>query len=111
MDELVPLRERSLSVEHCSQAAKQECSLHGYHVRRSHGWRRRRWTSGRTSAPTPLHRPAPLPFDYRKEPVGSGKRLPGAAARNPGGALWDLPPESSPLPGHIFKMLSMDYKM
>jgi hypothetical protein len=79
----------------------------------------------------------PLPFDYRKELVGArtpcleGQRalLPTAAARGwkydasgPGGlqvwprkfqgnALWDMPLQSIPFPGHSFEVLSMDYNI
>ncbi|PYC84418.1 hypothetical protein C7C46_08010 [Streptomyces tateyamensis] len=79
----------------------------------------------------------PLPFDYRKELIGGrtpcleGQRalLPTAAARGwkydssgPGGlqvwpqkfqngALWDMPLQSIPFPGHSFQVLSMDYNI
>ncbi|MEU6238428.1 hypothetical protein [Kitasatospora sp. NPDC047058] len=78
----------------------------------------------------------PLPFDYRKELIGSrtpcleGQRnlLPAAARRGwrydssgsgtqvwpqkiQGGALWDLPLQSIPFPGHTFQVLSMDYNI
>jgi hypothetical protein len=82
------------------------------------------------------HLPA-LPFDYRKELTGArtpcleGQRalLPTAAARGwkydasgPGGlqvwprkfqngALWDMPLQSIPFPGHSFEVLSMDYNI
>ncbi|MEV6972475.1 hypothetical protein [Kitasatospora sp. NPDC093806] len=77
-----------------------------------------------------------LPFDYRKELIGSrtpcleGQRnlLPTAAKRGwrydssgngtqvwpqkiQGGALWDLPLQSIPFPGHTFQVLSMDYNI
>ncbi|MER8185444.1 hypothetical protein [Kitasatospora sp. NPDC094015] len=78
-----------------------------------------------------------LPFDYRKELIGSrtpcleGQRglLPTAAKRNwkydssgggglqvwpqkfQGGALWDMPLQSIPFPGHSFQVLSMDYNI
>ncbi|MFE9428078.1 hypothetical protein ACFYNO_34565 [Kitasatospora sp. NPDC006697] len=78
-----------------------------------------------------------LPFDYRKELIGSrtpcleGQRglLPTAAARGwkydssgpgglqvwpqkiQGGALWDMPLQSIPFPGHSFQVLSMDYNI
>jgi hypothetical protein len=77
----------------------------------------------------------PLPFDYRKELIGSrtpcllGQQnlLPTAAqlgwrydASSPGGlqmwpskrnGLWDLPLQSVPFPGRSFEVLSMDYNM
>ncbi|MFI6446103.1 hypothetical protein [Kitasatospora sp. NPDC050543] len=78
-----------------------------------------------------------LPFDYRKELIGSrtpcleGQRalLPTAARRGwkydssgggglqvwpqkfHGGALWDFPLQSIPFPGHTFQVLSMDYNI
>ncbi|MFJ4097126.1 hypothetical protein ACIPYS_36645 [Kitasatospora sp. NPDC089913] len=77
-----------------------------------------------------------LPFDYRKELIGSrtpcleGQRnlLPTAVRRGwrydssgngtqvwpqkmQGGALWDLPLQSIPFPGHTFQVLSMDYNI
>ncbi|MEU1420937.1 hypothetical protein ACIF6L_30200 [Kitasatospora sp. NPDC086009] len=77
-----------------------------------------------------------LPFDYRKELIGSrtpcleGQRnlLPTAVKRGwrydssgngtqvwpqkiQGGALWDLPLQSIPFPGHTFQVLSMDYNI
>ncbi|GJF30115.1 hypothetical protein KNE206_28150 [Kitasatospora sp. NE20-6] len=78
-----------------------------------------------------------LPFDYRKELIGGrtpcleGQRglLPTAAKRGwkydssgpgglqvwpqkfQGGALWDLPLQSIPFPGHSFQVLSMDYNI
>ncbi|MGF1431150.1 hypothetical protein [Kitasatospora sp. LaBMicrA B282] len=78
-----------------------------------------------------------LPFDYRKELIGGrtpcleGQRnlLPTAAARGwkydasgpgglqvwpqkiQGGALWDMPLQSIPFPGHTFQVLSMDYNI
>ncbi|MFJ1705760.1 hypothetical protein [Kitasatospora sp. NPDC088346] len=78
-----------------------------------------------------------LPFDYRKELIGSrtpcleGQRglLPTAVKRNwkydssgvgglqvwpqkiQGGALWDMPLQSIPFPGHTFQVLSMDYNI
>ncbi|MGW4895230.1 hypothetical protein ACWEQL_23610 [Kitasatospora sp. NPDC004240] len=77
-----------------------------------------------------------LPFDYRKELIGSrtpcleGQRalLPTAVKRGwrydssgngtqvwpqriQGGALWDLPLQSIPFPGHSFQVLSMDYNI
>ncbi|WP_405021441.1 hypothetical protein OHV05_11870 [Kitasatospora sp. NBC_00070] len=78
-----------------------------------------------------------LPFDYRKELIGGrtpcleGQRglLPTAAKRNwkydssgpggtqvwpqkfQGGALWDMPLQSVPFPGHSFQVLSMDYNI
>ncbi|GAA1984417.1 hypothetical protein [Kitasatospora viridis] len=78
-----------------------------------------------------------LPFDYRKELIGGrtpcleGQRglLPTAAARGwkydasgpgglqvwpqkfQGGALWDMPLQSIPFPGHSFQVLSMDYNI
>ncbi|MCG6496341.1 hypothetical protein [Kitasatospora sp. A2-31] len=77
-----------------------------------------------------------LPFDYRRELIGSrtpcleGQRnlLPTAAKRGwrydssgngtqvwpqkiQGGALWDLPLQSIPFPGHTFQVLSMDYNI
>ncbi|MFJ8044923.1 hypothetical protein ACIRBX_30915 [Kitasatospora sp. NPDC096147] len=78
-----------------------------------------------------------LPFDYRKELIGArtpcleGQRglLPTAAKRNwkydssgpggtqvwpqkfQGGALWDMPLQSVPFPGHSFQVLSMDYNI
>ncbi|WP_035848789.1 polysaccharide deacetylase family protein [Kitasatospora azatica] len=79
----------------------------------------------------------PLPFDYRKELIGArtpcleGQRglLPTAVARGwkydssgpgglqvwpqkiAGGALWDMPLQSIPFPGHSFQVLSMDYNI
>jgi hypothetical protein len=77
----------------------------------------------------------PLPFDYRKELVGSrtpcllGQKnlIPTAAklgwrydASSPGGlqqwpdklqGVWDFPLQSIPFPGHSFQVLSMDYNM
>ncbi|MEW1909758.1 hypothetical protein AB0442_15045 [Kitasatospora sp. NPDC085895] len=79
----------------------------------------------------------PLPFDYRKELIGGrtpcleGQRglLPTAAKRGwkydssgpgglqvwpqkfQGGALWDMPLQSIPFPGHSFQVLSMDYNI
>jgi hypothetical protein len=79
----------------------------------------------------------PLPFDYRKELIGGrtpcleGQRglLPTAVARGwkydssgpgglqvwpqkfAGGALWDMPLQSIPFPGHSFQVLSMDYNI
>lgn len=77
----------------------------------------------------------PLPFDYRKELVGSrtpcllgqDNLLPTAKklgwrydASSPGGmqtwpvkrgGLWDLPLQQIPFPGHTFEVLSMDYNM
>ncbi|MEU2779773.1 hypothetical protein ABZ646_44885, partial [Streptomyces sp. NPDC007162] len=79
----------------------------------------------------------PLPFDYRKELVGSrtpclegqANLLPTAAAlgwkydaSSPGGLqiwpgkvqgnrIWDFPLQSIPFPGHSFQVLSMDYNM
>ncbi|MEU8683993.1 hypothetical protein [Streptomyces sp. NPDC048611] len=77
----------------------------------------------------------PLPFDYRKELVGSrtpcllGQRnlLPTAReigwrydASSPGGVqmwpkkkmgLWDFPLQQIPFPGHSFEVLSMDYNI
>ncbi|GAA2745397.1 hypothetical protein [Kitasatospora cinereorecta] len=78
-----------------------------------------------------------LPFDYRKELIGGrtpcleGQRglLPTAAKRGwkydssgpgglqvwpqkfAGGALWDMPLQSVPFPGHSFQVLSMDYNI
>ncbi|MEU8511151.1 hypothetical protein AB0C76_06140 [Kitasatospora sp. NPDC048722] len=77
-----------------------------------------------------------LPFDYGKELIGSrtpcleGQRnlLPTAVKRGwrydssgngsqvwpqkiQGGALWDLPLQSIPFPGHTFQVLSMDYNI
>ncbi|WP_407992185.1 hypothetical protein [Kitasatospora sp. CMC57] len=78
-----------------------------------------------------------LPFDYRKELIGGrtpcleGQRglLPTAVKRNwkydssgpggtqvwpqkfQGGALWDMPLQSVPFPGHSFQVLSMDYNI
>ncbi|MEU2632876.1 hypothetical protein, partial [Kitasatospora sp. NPDC007106] len=78
-----------------------------------------------------------LPFDYRKELIGGrtpcleGQRglLPTAAKRGwkydssgpgglqvwpqkfQGGALWDMPLQSIPFPGHSFQVLSMDYNI
>ncbi|MEV7940518.1 hypothetical protein AB0O82_30855 [Kitasatospora sp. NPDC088264] len=77
-----------------------------------------------------------LPFDYRRELIGSrtpcleGQRnlLPTAVKRGwrydssgngtqvwpqkiQGGALWDLPLQSIPFPGHTFQVLSMDYNI
>ncbi|MFJ9844912.1 hypothetical protein ACIRYZ_31610 [Kitasatospora sp. NPDC101155] len=77
-----------------------------------------------------------LPFDYRKELIGSrtpcleGQRnlLPTAVKRGwrydssgngaqvwpqkiQGGALWDIPLQSIPFPGHTFQVLSMDYNI
>ncbi|WP_035793466.1 polysaccharide deacetylase family protein [Kitasatospora mediocidica] len=78
-----------------------------------------------------------LPFDYHKELIGSrtpcleGQRglLPTAVAREwkydssgpgglqvwpqkiQGGALWDMPLQSIPFPGHSFQVLSMDYNI
>ncbi|MFI9322338.1 hypothetical protein ACIGXI_21470 [Kitasatospora aureofaciens] len=77
-----------------------------------------------------------LPFDYRKELIGSrtpcleGQRnlLPTAVKRGwrydssgngtqvwpqkiQGGALWDLPLQAIPFPGHTFQVLSMDYNI
>ncbi|MFP1628916.1 hypothetical protein ACLB9X_27930 [Streptomyces sp. 5K101] len=77
----------------------------------------------------------PLPFDYRKELVGSrtpcllgqDKLLPVAKqlgwrydASSPGGrqtwpdkrlGVWDLPLQQVPFPGRSFEVLSMDYNM
>jgi len=77
----------------------------------------------------------PLPFDYRKELIGSrtpcllgqDRLLPAARAlgwkydaSSPGGlqtwpdkraGLWDFPLQSIPFPGHHFEVLSMDYNM
>ncbi|MFG2823572.1 hypothetical protein ACGFX4_29615 [Kitasatospora sp. NPDC048365] len=79
----------------------------------------------------------PLPFDYRKELIGGrtpcleGQRglLPTAVKRGwkydssgpgglqvwpqkfAGGALWDMPLQSIPFPGHSFQVLSMDYNI
>ncbi|GAA1242808.1 hypothetical protein GCM10009665_37020 [Kitasatospora nipponensis] len=79
----------------------------------------------------------PLPFDYRKELIGArtpcleGQRglLPTAAKlgwkydssgpgglqvwpqKIQGGALWDMPLQSIPFPGHSFQVLSMDYNI
>ncbi|MEE1827413.1 hypothetical protein PUR61_35285 [Streptomyces sp. BE20] len=88
-----------------------------------------RTTTGFTDLPA-------LPFDYRKELIGSrtpcleGQRnlLPTAVKRGwrydssgngtqiwpqkiQGGALWDLPLQSIPFPGHTFQVLSMDYNI
>ncbi|WP_354640768.1 hypothetical protein [Kitasatospora camelliae] len=78
-----------------------------------------------------------LPFDYRRELIGGrtpcleGQRglLPTAAKRGwkydssgpgglqvwpqkfQGGALWDMPLQSIPFPGHSFQVLSMDYNI
>ncbi|MGW4380340.1 hypothetical protein [Kitasatospora sp. NPDC004531] len=78
-----------------------------------------------------------LPFDYRKELIGGrtpcleGQRglLPTAVKRGwkydssgpgglqmwpqkfAGGALWDMPLQSIPFPGHTFQVLSMDYNI
>ncbi|GLW71671.1 hypothetical protein Kpho02_39700 [Kitasatospora phosalacinea] len=78
-----------------------------------------------------------LPFDYRKELIGGrtpcleGQRglLPTAVKRGwkydssgpgglqvwpqkfAGGALWDMPLQSIPFPGHSFQVLSMDYNI
>ncbi|MGW3040085.1 hypothetical protein ACWC9T_08560 [Kitasatospora sp. NPDC001159] len=77
-----------------------------------------------------------LPFDYRKELIGSrtpcleGQRnlLPAAVKRGwrydssgngtqvwpqkiQGGTLWDLPLQAIPFPGHTFQVLSMDYNI
>ncbi|MFJ9680866.1 hypothetical protein ACIRP2_22845 [Streptomyces sp. NPDC101194] len=77
----------------------------------------------------------PLPFDYRKELVGSrapcllgqDNLLPTASklgwrydASSPGGTqvwpqkrqgIWDLPLQGMPFPGHSFEVLSMDYNI
>ncbi|MDH6110744.1 hypothetical protein P3T36_003113 [Kitasatospora sp. MAP12-15] len=79
----------------------------------------------------------PLPFDYHRELIGSrtpcleGQRglLPTATLREwkydssgagglqvwpqkiQGGALWDMPLQSIPFPGHTFQVLSMDYNI
>jgi hypothetical protein len=84
---------------------------------------------------TGFHDLEPLPFDYRKELIGSrtpcllGQEnlLPAAErlgwrydASSPGGlqtwpakrlGLWDLPLQSVPFPGRHFEVLSMDYNM
>ena len=78
-----------------------------------------------------------FPFDYRKELIGGrtpcleGQRglLPTAVKRGwkydssgpgglqmwpqkfAGGALWDMPLQSIPFPGHTFQVLSMDYNI
>ena len=76
-----------------------------------------------------------LPFDYRKELIGSrtpcllgqDRLLPAARAlgwkydaSSPGGlqvwpdkrgGLWDFPLQGIPFPGHSFEVLSMDYNM
>ncbi|WP_030904163.1 twin-arginine translocation signal domain-containing protein [Streptomyces sp. NRRL F-5126] len=90
-------------------------------------------TKWRTNCSTPDA--DPLPFDYRKELVGSrtpcllGQKqlLPTAAAlgwrydaSSPGGlqiwptkkvGLWDFPLQGIPFPGHTFEVLSMDYNI
>ncbi|MCA1224353.1 hypothetical protein, partial [Streptomyces sp. 8L] len=77
----------------------------------------------------------PLPFDYRKELIGSrtpcllgqNNLLPTAAAlgwrydaSSPGGTqtwptkklgVWDFPLQGIPFPGHSFEVLSMDYNI
>ncbi|MCC3769345.1 hypothetical protein [Streptomyces sp. UNOC14_S4] len=77
----------------------------------------------------------PLPFDYRKELIGSrtpcllgqDNLLPTARklgwrydASSPGGTqvwpdkkhgIWDLPLQQMPFPGHSFEVLSMDYNI
>lgn len=77
----------------------------------------------------------PLPFDYRKELIGSrtpcllgqNNLLPTAAAlgwrydaSSPGGTqtwptkklgVWDFPLQGIPFPGHKFEVLSMDYNI
>ncbi|MBP0456680.1 twin-arginine translocation signal domain-containing protein [Streptomyces montanisoli] len=90
-------------------------------------------TKWRTNCGTPDA--DPLPFDYRKELVGSrtpcllGQKqlLPTAAAlgwrydaSSPGGlqtwptkkmGVWDFPLQGIPFPGHTFEVLSMDYNI
>ncbi|MFD7013471.1 hypothetical protein [Streptomyces sp. NPDC059928] len=84
---------------------------------------------------TGWHDADPLPFDYRKELIGSrtpcllgqDNLLPTAKelgwrydASSPGGrqkwpdkrqGVWDLPLQGIPFPGHSFEVLSMDYNI